>query len=43
VIVLPETVEVNGVVWVHVVVAPNGPEGWVLMTVLEAATPQPNW
>ena len=41
-IVIPGTVEQDGVVWVHVL-APDGVEGWMNQSVLATATPAPNW
>jgi hypothetical protein len=37
--------EVNGVTWAHVTAVKNGIrlEGWVLQSVLDVATPVPNW
>jgi hypothetical protein len=40
--VLPDTVIVDGAVWVHVI-APDGAEGWMIQSVLATATPAPNW
>jgi uncharacterized membrane protein len=40
--ILPESVESNGTVWVHVI-APDGTEGWMDQRVLVTATPAPNW
>jgi hypothetical protein len=41
--VLPETEEVNGMVWVHILVVEDGTEGWILQSLLLVATPPPNW
>jgi hypothetical protein len=43
--VLPETQENNGVLWIHVEATRNEirVEGWIIQTVLETATPVPNW
>jgi hypothetical protein len=43
--ILPETQDYNGVLWIHVVVTRNDirVEGWIIQTVLEMATPIPNW
>lgn len=43
--VLPDTQEVSGVTWAHVVAIKNGlrMDGWLLQDVLEVATPVPNW
>lgn len=40
--VLPEPVELNGVIWVRVI-APDGAEGWMVQGLLATATPSPNW
>jgi hypothetical protein len=40
--VLPETVEEDGVTWVHVL-SPDGIEGWMVQGLLVTATPAPNW
>jgi hypothetical protein len=40
--ILPDSVESNGTVWVHVV-APDGTEGWMDQRVLVTATPAPDW
>jgi hypothetical protein len=43
--VLPDTQEINGVTWAHVIAIKNGLqlEGWILQIVLDVATPAPNW
>ena len=43
--VLPETQETNGVLWIHIAVTRNDirVEGWIIQSVLETATPVPNW
>ena len=43
--VLPETQDYNGVLWIHIVATRNDirVEGWIIQTVLETATPVPNW
>ena len=41
--ILPETVELNGQVWVQVQVVEDGTIGWILQSLLLAATPSPNW
>jgi len=41
--ILPERVEDDGLVWVHVVVVEDGTEGWILQSLLLVATPPPNW
>jgi uncharacterized membrane protein len=40
--VLPGTVEDNGLIWVRVH-ASDGKEGWILQNLLATATPAPNW
>lgn len=43
--ILPDTQEINGAVWIHVVVTRDEirVEGWIIQDVLETATPIPNW
>ncbi len=43
--VLPETQDVNGTTWAHVIanVAGNPLDGWVVQLYLDVATPVPNW
>jgi hypothetical protein len=41
--ILPETVELNGQVWVHVLIVEDGTVGWVIQSLLLVATPSPNW
>jgi hypothetical protein len=43
--VLPETQDHNGVLWIHIVAMRNDirVEGWIIQSVLETATPVPNW
>ena len=43
--ILPDTQDYNGVLWIHVVATRNDirVEGWIIQTVLETATPVPNW
>mgnify|MGYP001111171217 FL=1 len=41
--ILPETSEVDGLIWVHVIVVEDGTEGWLLQSLLLVATPAPNW
>ena len=43
--ILPDTQDNNGVLWIHIVATRNDirVEGWVIQTVLETATPVPNW
>ena len=43
--ILPDTQDHNGVLWIHIVVTRNDirVEGWIIQTVLETATPVPNW
>ena len=43
--VLPDTEELNGSLWFHIAVTRNDIriEGWIVQSVLETATPIPNW
>jgi hypothetical protein len=41
--ILPETGEVDGLIWVHVIVVEDGTEGWLLQSLVLVATPAPNW
>lgn len=43
--VLPESQDYNGSLWIHVVATRNDirVEGWIIQSVLETATPVPNW
>jgi len=41
-IVLPDFVDLDGYIWAHII-APDGTEGWMLQSLLLAATPAPNW
>lgn len=43
--ILPETQEHNGTLWIHIVASQNDiqVEGWIIQSVLETATPVPNW
>ena len=43
--ILPETQDQNGVLWIHIVATRNDihVEGWIIQSVLETATPIPNW
>lgn len=43
--ILPETQDYNGVLWIHAVAIRNEirVEGWIIQSVLETATPVPNW
>jgi hypothetical protein len=41
-LVLPATIDLDGVIWVNVV-APDQNEGWMVQTLLATATPAPNW
>lgn len=43
--ILPDTQDLNGALWVNVIVTRNDirVEGWMIQTVLETATPIPNW
>jgi len=43
--ILPETQDKNGVLWIHITATRNDirVEGWIIQSVLETATPVPNW
>jgi hypothetical protein len=43
--ILPGTQEQNGVLWIQIVATRNDirVEGWIIQSVLETATPVPNW
>ena len=43
--ILPDTQDHNGVLWIHIVATRNDiqVEGWIIQSVLETATPIPNW
>jgi len=43
--VLPDTQDYNGILWMHIVATRNDirVEGWTIQSVLETATPVPNW
>lgn len=43
--VLPDTQDYNGILWFHIVATRNDVrvEGWIIQSVLETATPVPNW
>lgn len=41
--ILPESIEVNGLIWVKVIVVGEGTEGWILQSLLLVATPSPDW
>jgi hypothetical protein len=43
--VLPDTQDYNGVLWFHIIATRNDVrvEGWIIQSVLETATPVPNW
>jgi hypothetical protein len=41
--ILPETSEIGGLIWVHVIVVEDGSEGWLLQSLVLVATPPPNW
>jgi uncharacterized membrane protein len=43
VIVLPDTVVADGVIWAHVIVASDKTEGWMVQGLLLVATPAPSW
>ncbi len=40
---LGDSQEVRGFLWVHVRVVEDGREGWILQSLLDIATPEPNW
>jgi hypothetical protein len=43
--VLPDTQDYNGILWIHIEATRNDirVEGWIIQSVLETATPVPNW
>lgn len=43
--VLPDTQDISGYTWAHVIASPNGNqlEGWVVQLYLDVATPPPDW
>ena len=43
--ILPETQDVNGLVWIHINATINDirVDGWIIQSVLETATPVPVW
>ena len=43
--VLPDTKNYNGVLWLHIIATRNDirVDGWIIQSVLETATPIPNW
>jgi hypothetical protein len=43
--ILPDTQEYNGILWIHIIATRNDirVEGWIIQSVLETATPVPNW
>ncbi|MCK5313916.1 MAG: DUF389 domain-containing protein [Anaerolineales bacterium] len=41
-LILPATIDLDGVIWVNVV-APDEKVGWMVQTLLATATPAPNW
>ena len=43
--ILPDTQDYNGILWIHVLATRNDirVEGWIIQSVLETATPVPNW
>lgn len=43
VIVYPDTVEQDGLIWAHVLVVEDNTEGWILQSLLLVATPAPVW
>lgn len=43
VVVLPDTVEQDGLIWAHVIILEDDTEGWILQSLLLVATPAPDW
>jgi hypothetical protein len=41
--VLPDTLEIEGRVWAHVIIVSDSTEGWILQSLLAMATPAPDW
>jgi hypothetical protein len=43
--ILPDTQDINGVLWIQIVATRNDirVDGWIIQSVLETATPVPNW
>jgi len=41
--ILPDSQELDGYLWVHVIVVSSEMEGWILQTLVSIATPQPQW
>jgi hypothetical protein len=43
--ILPDTQDYNGILWIHIEATRNDirVEGWIIQSVLETATPVPNW
>jgi hypothetical protein len=41
--ILPDSREVEGYFWVHVIVVSNELQGWVLQSLLSISTPEPQW
>ena len=43
VIVYPDTIEQDGLIWAHILVVEDNTEGWILQSLLLVATPAPVW
>jgi hypothetical protein len=43
VIVYPDTIEQEGLIWAHILVVEDNTEGWILQSLLLVATPAPGW
>jgi hypothetical protein len=43
--VMPDTQDVSGTTWAHVIAIQNGSQvsGWIVQLYLDVATPAPNW
>ena len=41
--ILPDSREVEGYFWVHVIVVSSDMQGWVLQSLLSVSTPEPQW
>jgi hypothetical protein len=41
--ILPDPVEIDGLVWVQIIVIEDGTQGWILQSLLLAATPAPDF
>jgi hypothetical protein len=38
-----DSIELNGRIWVRIIIVEDGTEGWILQSLLLVATPPPNW